>query len=281
MKYWDNYVLILHHNVTRWVQVQSLCYFVHHDVKRLPTSCPKSDVVFLREVFYEYKHKCYVILYIMTSRGCQCVLRVMLCHSRPLMTQGIIDFLRPGNITALFVGLINQLNIFMLEVAMKMNPFRGLLKKGAAFQWLPEHTAAFENAKWSLVHHVHLHHFDRSLPHLPSYRCIKVPWVEIHACAAQATRQIMSCDSMWSLQPKASWSLLHHHWTQVPGYSVGSREMPILLVRLRWLLDPNQSSATDWCIPKATCRSCQPSLHGWTPSPCTPGHTEFNCHFAP
>ena len=83
----------------------------------------------------------------------------------PSRLKAIIDFPRPGNVTALrgFVGLINQLNIFTPEVAMKTNPFRGLLKKGAAFQWLPEHEAAFMDAKRSLVHHVRLHHFDRSL----------------------------------------------------------------------------------------------------------------------
>ena len=83
----------------------------------------------------------------------------------PSRLKAIIDFPRPGNVTALrgFVGLINQLNIFTPEVAMKTNPFRGLLKKGAAFQWLPEHEAAFVDAKRSLVHHVRLHHFDRSL----------------------------------------------------------------------------------------------------------------------
>ena len=83
----------------------------------------------------------------------------------PSRLKAIIDFPRPGNVTTLrgFIGLINQLNIFTLEVAMKMNPFRGLLKKGTTFQWLPEHEAAFEDAKWSLVHHVCLHHFDRNL----------------------------------------------------------------------------------------------------------------------
>ena len=33
-------------------------------------------------------------------------------------------------------------------------------------------------------------------PYLPGYRCIKDAQVGIHACAAQATRQIMSCNSM-------------------------------------------------------------------------------------
>ena len=61
--------------------------------------------------------------------------------SDPSQFKAIIDFPRPGNVMALceFIGLINQLNIFALEGMMKMNPFRSLLKKGAAFQWLPDH----------------------------------------------------------------------------------------------------------------------------------------------
>ena len=69
--------------------------------------------------------------------------------------------------------------------------------------------------------------------HLPGYRCIEVAWVWIHACAARATWQVMTCHSMWIPKPKASQSQLRHHWTWVPGYSVGGWEMPILLARLR------------------------------------------------
>ena len=83
----------------------------------------------------------------------------------PSRLDAITAFPRPGNVTALrgFVGLINQLNVFTPEIAMKTNPFRGLLKKGSAFHWLPEHEAAFIDAKRSLARHVRLHHFDRSL----------------------------------------------------------------------------------------------------------------------
>ena len=83
----------------------------------------------------------------------------------PSRLQAVSNFPRPSNVTALcgFVGLVNQLNIFTPEVAMKTNPFRDLLRKGSAFQWLPEHEDAFIEAKRSLVHHVCLHHFDRGL----------------------------------------------------------------------------------------------------------------------
>ena len=83
----------------------------------------------------------------------------------PSRLQAVSDFPRPGNLTALrgFIGLVNQLNMFTPEVAKKTNPFRSLLKKGTAFQWLPEHETAFLEAKSALVRHVRLHHFDRGL----------------------------------------------------------------------------------------------------------------------
>ena len=111
------------------------------------------------------------------------------------------------------------------------------------------------DAKRSLVHHVCLHHFDRNLSTF-----LVTDASRLHGLgfmAAQATRLVTSRNSMWIPQLKASQSQLRHHRTRVPGYSVGGREMPILLARLRRLLDPNRSLATDWRIPEATWRSCQ------------------------
>ena len=42
-------------------------------------------------------------------------------------------------------------------------PLRGLLKKGVAFCWLPDHTLAFETLKQNLVKVVAVHHFDSRL----------------------------------------------------------------------------------------------------------------------
>ena len=105
--------------------------------------------------------------------------------------------------------------------------------------------------------------------HLPGYRCVEAAQVGIHACTAWAARRVMSHNSMRILKLKSSRSQLCHHQTRVPRHSVGGWEMPILFARLRWLLDPNWSSATDWCIPKATWRSCQPAdlLIPWKASP--------------
>ena len=79
--------------------------------------------------------------------------------------EAIADFPVPENITHLrsFLGLCNQLAIFLPDLASLAAPLRGLLKKNVSFCWLPEHTLAFENLKVNLVKTVAVHHFDRRL----------------------------------------------------------------------------------------------------------------------
>ena len=177
-------------------------------------------------------------------------------HSRPPWLKAIIDFLRPGNVCLAQVCWVDQptqdLHIGSQnedESTQRSNEEGGSLPMAAkAWGHLQGCKAVSGSSCLSSS-------FWPQPPHLPGYRCIEVAWVGIHACAAWATKWIILCISMWFTQPKASQGQLHHLQTRVFGYSVGSREIPILPARLGWLLDPNWSSAT----PKAIQRSCQPA----------------------
>ena len=71
----------------------------------------------------------------------------------PKRTDAIRLFPVPTNITELrgFLGLVNQLGVFVPDLAHVTQPLRGLLKKNVAYLWLPEHQAAFEKTKEILL----------------------------------------------------------------------------------------------------------------------------------
>ena len=64
-------------------------------------------------------------------------------------TDGIRKFPVPTNISELrsFLGLVNQLGIFIPDLAHLTQDLRGLLRKNVAYLWLPEHQEAFEKIK--------------------------------------------------------------------------------------------------------------------------------------
>ena len=59
--------------------------------------------------------------------------------------QGITEKLRPENLKELrsFLGVVNQFNKFIPDLASICFPFRSILKKYASWKWTPEHEMAF------------------------------------------------------------------------------------------------------------------------------------------
>lgn len=80
--------------------------------------------------------------------------------------QAIQDFATPINVTELksFLGLANQLGHFTKELSSAINPLRDLLKTNIVFQWLPEHSKAFDTTKRILCSPPILCHFDPTKP---------------------------------------------------------------------------------------------------------------------
>ena len=83
----------------------------------------------------------------------------------PRRLEAIAKFPVPKDISGLrgFLGLCNQLSVFVPSIASLASGLRGLLKKDVQFLWLPEHTVAFERMKAALVKKMSIHHFDRKL----------------------------------------------------------------------------------------------------------------------
>ena len=86
-------------------------------------------------------------------------------HPCPRQLEAITKFPQPKDITSLwsFLGLCNQLAVFLLDLAAMVAPLHGLLKKGVAFCWLLDHTLAFETLKQTLIKVIAVHHFDSCL----------------------------------------------------------------------------------------------------------------------
>ena len=62
-----------------------------------------------------------------------------------------------------FLGLANQLGSFIPDLAHMTSTIRPLLKKGTAWNWLPEHQKAFENIKEILTSDMIILPFDPNL----------------------------------------------------------------------------------------------------------------------
>jgi len=84
----------------------------------------------------------------------------------PSKLSAIRDFPAPTNIKELrsFMGVVNQLGDFCDRISTTADPLRSLLKSRSVFQWLPEHTTAFQATKEALLSPPILAHFDPSLP---------------------------------------------------------------------------------------------------------------------
>ena len=84
----------------------------------------------------------------------------------PDKTAAIRDFPAPTNITELrsFLGLAQQLGHFAPDLSHMASRLRQLLKKGIAFQWLPDHQKDFDAIKAKLCSPVVTKPFDPSLP---------------------------------------------------------------------------------------------------------------------
>jgi transposase InsO family protein len=83
----------------------------------------------------------------------------------PDKVEAIRAFKTPENVTDLrsFLGLANQLGHFLPDLAQATSHIRKLLRKEAAFLWLPEHEAEFQAAKKLLTGNMLVQQFDPSL----------------------------------------------------------------------------------------------------------------------
>ena len=77
----------------------------------------------------------------------------------------IKNFPCPKNVLELrcFMGLVNQLGHFVLDLAHVTCELRKLLKKNVQFIWLEEHDVIFQRIKDLLSSHIGIHHFDPKL----------------------------------------------------------------------------------------------------------------------
>ena len=82
----------------------------------------------------------------------------------PAYLQGIRDFPAPKTITELrsFLGMVNQLSSYHLEIAKHTGVLQGLLKKVTSFLWMGNHQAAFDKLKSNLLSAIALNYFDPS-----------------------------------------------------------------------------------------------------------------------
>ena len=83
----------------------------------------------------------------------------------PRRLKAISEFPPPKDVSGLrsFLGLCNQLSIFVPNLASSCTDLCGLLKKNIVFQWLPHHMMAFNKIKSYLIKSLALHHFDSTL----------------------------------------------------------------------------------------------------------------------
>ena len=84
----------------------------------------------------------------------------------PEKIAGLREFPVPENLSQLrsFLGLANQLGMFVPDITHMSTKMRTLLKKGVAYVWTPDHQAEFVAMKELLCSDMIVHAFDPSLP---------------------------------------------------------------------------------------------------------------------
>ncbi len=77
-------------------------------------------------------------------------------------TKAIRDFPAPTDIAGVrsLLGLVNQLNIFIPDVAHLTAHIRALLRKDVAFTWTEAQQNDFDNIKAAIIAHMSIQHFD-------------------------------------------------------------------------------------------------------------------------
>jgi hypothetical protein len=78
----------------------------------------------------------------------------------------VADFPAPSDITSLrsFLGMVNQLGNYLPDLAHITEKMRGLLRKGVAWLWTPEHQMEFDKAKSVITSSTVVSYFDPNLP---------------------------------------------------------------------------------------------------------------------
>ena len=84
----------------------------------------------------------------------------------PNKLMSLRQFPKPRNVTELrsFLGLVNQLGVFLPDIAHLTSDLRELLQKNTAYVWLPAHEEAFERIKEVLTSDLLVQPFDTKLP---------------------------------------------------------------------------------------------------------------------
>jgi hypothetical protein len=84
----------------------------------------------------------------------------------PEKLAAVQDFPAPAGVSELrsFLGLVNQLGIFIPDLAHMTVTLRGLLKKGVAYTWLKEHQDEFVKLKDVLTSDMLVRPFDPAMP---------------------------------------------------------------------------------------------------------------------
>jgi transposase InsO family protein len=84
----------------------------------------------------------------------------------PAKVRAIAEFPVPRDVTSVrsFLGLANQLGIFVSDLAAVTDPLRKLLKKNITWIWTPDHQAAFEATKRRLAEPLNVAPFDLRKP---------------------------------------------------------------------------------------------------------------------
>ena len=95
----------------------------------------------------------------------------------PERVSALADFPRPKNLAQLrsFIGLVQTFNNFSPDIAHLTAVLRPLMSTKMAFNWLPEHTTAFEKLKAAMTSEMNVSFFDINRPTVLFTDASKVP----------------------------------------------------------------------------------------------------------
>ena len=127
------------------------------NVGKLLQRCRVYGISISQKKFVFAKHEVRYVGFIVNGEGIK---------ADPDKMKAIRDFPQPTNLTEIrsFMGLVNQLGGYSKDLIETALPLRPLLKSKKVFQWMEEHTYAFEAAKKIITDSPIRADFDPKLP---------------------------------------------------------------------------------------------------------------------
>jgi transposase InsO family protein len=159
----------------------------------------------------------------------------------PGKTSAIANFPQPTDVSSVrsFLGLANQIGLFVSDLSSMTEPIRGLLKKHVAFTWGPEQQRAFQEVKRSLTSDLCVAPYDVNKPAVlftdaSSVHGLGYALMQENRLVMAGSRSLIDAETRYSVMEieatAIAWAIkaCRHYLVGNPGFVVRTDHKPLV-----------------------------------------------------